>query len=454
MKEYPSLCLILTFLEPITLMLVTPLLVYYLHQCKKTYLLISLLGIVAMVLWLPAHAAKPTPTTTVTANISVVETFKTLTLEQALTLANNNSPKAKAINAQAASSNAVILSAEARLNPSLISDNGIAEDTYRLGVEQVFELGGKRQKRIAVAKAQQTALLSNIQLQLLALRTATRQAYTEAYTAKARQQTLVDIVTHTQALLTISQKREQAGDIALLDVLQTDIELANAQNDLQMATVAVQQTQAKLNALLNLPLNTTLSLTLPTPNATLPSLEQLQLQALKHRPEWQYLQQQLLVTKQQLVLAKANRTPNLRLTGGFDKTTGEGGKQSAFAMGSLELPLFNRQQGPIAEALAKQTQLLAEQTALQQQLLLEVTTAHNAWYASQERLALYQTNLLPKALTIVEKSRRSFEVGKTPIVTAIHAQQALANTQLGYLQAVQALQNAVGQVEEAIGTNL
>jgi outer membrane protein TolC len=155
-----------------------------------------------------------------------------------------------------------------------------------------------------------------------------------------------------------------------------------------------------------------------------------------------------------LTLAKANRTPNLRLTGGFDKTTGEGGKQSVFAMGSLELPLFNRQQGPIAEALAKQTQLLAEQTALQQQLLLEVTAAHNAWQASQQRLELYETNLLPKVTTIMEKSRRSFEVGKAPIVTAIHAQQALANTQLGYLQAVQALQSAIGQVEEAIGTSL
>jgi cobalt-zinc-cadmium efflux system outer membrane protein len=421
---------------------------------KKSCVFLSLLGVATIVLWLPAHAAKPLPPTKVTANISVIETFQTLTLEQALTFANNNSPKAKAIKAQAASGNAAILTAEARLNPSLMSDNGVAENTYRLGVEQVFELGGKRQKRIAVAKAQQAVLLSTIQLQLLALRTQTRQAYAEAYTAKARQQALNSIVTNTQTLLRISQQREQAGDVALLDVLQTDIELANAQNELQSAIVAVQQAQTKLNALLNLPLNTTLNLTLPTTITTMPSVEQLQLQALEHRPEWQHLQQQLLVTERELALAKANRTPNLRLTGGFDKTTGEGGKQSVFAMGSLELPLLNRQQGPIAEALAKQTQLLAEQTALQQQLLLEVTAAHNAWHASQQRLELYETNLLPKVTTIMEKSRRSFEVGKAPIVTAIHAQQALANTQLGYLQVVQALQSAIGQVEEAIGTSL
>ncbi|TWW08666.1 hypothetical protein E3A20_22030, partial [Planctomyces bekefii] len=37
--------------------------------------------------------------------------------------------------------------AQARLNPNLISDNGIAEKTYRLGLEKTFEMGNKRKKK-------------------------------------------------------------------------------------------------------------------------------------------------------------------------------------------------------------------------------------------------------------------------------------------------------------------
>jgi cobalt-zinc-cadmium efflux system outer membrane protein len=162
----------------------------------------------------------------------------------------------------------------------------------------------------------------------------------------------------------------------------------------------------------------------------------------------------LTVVEKQLVLAKSNRIPNLTIATGFDKTTGEGGQNSIFAMGNLELPLFNRQQGPIKEALAKKAQLEAEQQTLKNQLSLEVTNAYTAVQAHQQRVANYETQLLPKANQLVEKARRSFEEGKVSVLTPINAQQAFINNHLGYLQAMQDLQNAISDLERAIGVAL
>lgn len=62
----------------------------------------------------------------------------------------------------------------------------------------------------------------------------------------------------------------------------------------------------------------------------------------------------------------------------------------------MELPVWNRQQGPIQKALAEQAQLQQEQIVLKNKITLEVTNAYNAFYANQDRVMRYETELFPK----------------------------------------------------------
>ena len=419
-----------------------------------------------------AKTPQASPAKNLKAGLVVVNTIQPLTLEATLQRVMANNPKVKALKAQAEVSKAQVVTANARPNPSIMSDNGVAERSYRLGVQQTFELGGKRKNRVAVATAQQAVTASAIAQQLLDIRAEVRKTYTQVFNLQERQAVTEEILTTAQHLLDVTEKREQAGDVATLDVLQAEIVMVNARNELQLVAYQVVEARNRLNTLLNQPLATGLHLTAPTavlltvphisgmmiPPVQAPttelSVEQFVKLAMENRPEVQQNLQALTVIERQLALAKANRTPNLSLAGGFDKTTGEGGLNGVFVMGNLELPLLNRQEGPIQEALTRKAQLQAEQTALQSQLTLEVTNAYAAWQAHQQRVASYETQLLPKAHLLVEKARRSFEEGKVSVLTPIHAQQAFISNHLGYLQALQDVQNALTDLERAIGIPL
>lgn len=401
-----------------------------------------------------------------------------LTLDQAFALAIQNNPQFKAEQAHLGIGEAELKTAGGRLNPFLMSDNGIAERTYRLGVEQVLEIGGKRQRRLDLANTQLKATRANINTRLLELRADVRRAYTQLYNAQERQKTYENILQVTQELVEIAKKREQAGDIATLDVLQTEIINVNTNNDLQTVALEVTQSKNRMNSLLNQSLGN--DLTIAPPN-TLPQLgmemsllpmpstgpvlhgsvqvvdmelDRLIQQALAHRPEVKSNLAQIEVTQRQLALAQAYLIPNLMLAAGRDRVTGQGGGLSAFIMGNLEIPLYNRQQGPIAEALAHQSQLKQETLAQKNRVALEVTNAYTAFIGNQARLQRYETQLLPYAVAVVDKSRRAFQEGKTSILTPINAQQAYMNSRLGYLQALMDSQNAISDLERAVGAGL
>lgn len=411
--------------------------------------------------------------------MALAEPVSSLTLEQAIQSAIANNPQVKAVRSRLGVSEAEILSAGLRPNPSLLSDNGIAEKTYRVGVEQTIELGGKRRNRIALAKAQRDVVLADINTQLLDLRTDVRRAYTQLYSAQERQKIYKNILQVSQELADVAKKRERAGDVSKLNVLETEIVSINANNELQTSMVEVVNGRSRLNAILNQPLHTDLALAPPSSSPQLTSvpvsappapqgapvlqggvnqleadLDGLIQAALSHRPEIQQNLRQVEVTRFQTALARANRIPNLSLAAGPDIVTGDEGETSVFIIGNLELPLFNRQQGAIHEAQARRVQLEQEQMALKNRITYEVSSAYNSFKANQERIQRYETQLLPYSVAIVDKSRRAFDEGKTSILNAIYAQQAYMNTRLGYLQALIDFQNSISDLERAVGTGL
>lgn len=405
---------------------------------------------------------------------------ESLTLEQAIDIAVQNNPQLKVVQAKLGMSEADIKTAAARPNPTIMSDNGIPEQTYRLGIEQTIELGWKRHKRIAVAKADQAVTQSQIAEAVLNLRADVRQAYTRLYLSQERQEAYEEILRNTEKLLDITQKREQAGDIAQLDVLQSDIAVAKAKNDLQTLVSQLVSAKNQLNTLLNQPLDTSLSLAPPTvfpqvavekassPNKTETGALQVEVHktdfnldrliqiALENRPEIQQNQNAQDAAREKLALAKANRIPDLVLGGGSGTVFNSNNKwvPDAYITASVELPVFNLQQGPIQKALAEQAQLQQAQSALKNQITLEVTNVYNAFFAHQDRVMRYETELFPKAQEIVEKSRRSFEEGKSSILIPLNAQQAYIDTRLGYLQAMVDLQQSISDLERAVGTGL
>jgi cobalt-zinc-cadmium efflux system outer membrane protein len=405
------------------------------------------------------------------------DTPPVMTLEAAIEIAAHNNLNYQAALVQKDISQAQIITAKARLNPLLVSDNGIAEKTYRLGLQQTLELGGKRKKRIALAETQSQLTKTTTNAKFLELRSGVRKTYTELYTALERQKAYDDIVETTKRLLTIAQKREKAGDIPKVDVLGAQIASTNSRNDHQTAFYQAVSARNRLSALLFQPIPPEQVLTIPpnfahaallTPKKQEPgqplqasvseavlNLNSLIEQALKMRPELQENRLNEVLTFQRLSLAQSNRIPNLTLSAGPDLVAEPGQRRlNLFVVGAMDIPVFNRQQGAIEEETARQRQLQLTQQALKNQITYEVINAHTAFIASQERMKRYETELLPDAEQVVKMAQLSFREGKSSILTPINAQQAFINTRLGYLQAVSDHQDAISDLEKAVGTGL
>jgi outer membrane protein, heavy metal efflux system len=384
---------------------------------------------------------------------------KPLTLPQAIALALANNPQWQANQKKLAISQANQQIANARLNPHLVSDNGLAEKTYRLGLQQTIELGGKRAKRLALATTQTQSLQQAIATEALTLTWQVKQAYALLTLNQQRLQATATLLKTAQQLVAITQRQEQAGDVAPLDVLQAQMAYLTHQNQYHETQTQEQQALLQLNALLHQPLTTHWQLAevnLTTPLTTTP-IETLMTQALAQRPD--YHQSQLAETEAQqaLKLAQAERIPNVTLTAGPDLVTqvGETGRSkqlSAFVMGSVELPLFNQQQGAIAQAQAKRQQAIAQQQAIKAQVALQLASAQTSLAHHLEHLTSYKTHLLPQAQVILTKSQRSFEVGKAPIMVPLNAQQTLATIQLGYFNTLSEAHKALADLEQALGT--
>lgn len=407
---------------------------------------------------------------------SPAEPVQTLTLQQALDQAVANNPALRATRTRLGVTEAEIVTAGARPNPSIVSDNGIAEKTYRLGVEQTFQIGGKRRKQVAVAQAQRDVLLAEINTAVLDLRTEVRRAYTRLFNAQQRLKSAEEIVATNDLLVNVALKREKAGDIANLDVQQARVALLRSKNDAQVTFGEVVQARTAFNVLLGQPLATTWELSAPTLTMTphppvgdttiepVPlrgeislqqaDLEALVQEALARRPELQQNVREITVTERQLALARANRLPDVTIAAGPDLVVEDEKELNAFVVASIPVPLFNRQQGPILEARARRTQLEAQQSALRNRIVSEVTGAYTGFTLNQERIRRFETELLPAAENVVTMSRRSFEVGKSNILVPLNAQQDYVQVRLEYLQALQDYQNAISDLERAVGTGL
>ena len=399
-------------------------------------------------------------------NIQLVQA-EILTLNQAVNLALSNNQKLQAAQAMLGISEARIIIAKTLKNPALVTDNGTAEKTYRSGIEQTFEIDGKRKKRTNLAKAEKEVVENEIKTIVLDLKSNVRKSYIRLFNAQQKFSASNDILNISNELVEIAKKRNLAGDIAELDVIQAENLQVNAKNDLETARLGINQAFNELNMFVNQVLDTDLQLEKPilidalfTINGTEKSIDELLSEAYESRPEIRKIQKSLEASDRMMAVVKANRIPNLTVAVGPDLVTpgGEGAVQKnnitgVFVVGRVDLPVFNRQQGQIKEVEAQILQQQKELSAMQNQITYEIKDTVSKIKINSSKIQLYENEIIPKSQSVVDKSRRSFQEGMSSIIIPISAQQSYINTRFGYIQVLTDYQNSISDLERNLGIN-
>lgn len=394
-------------------------------------------------------------------NANITLNLKSITLSKAIELGVSNNPTLKAARAKLGISDAQILQAGLLSNPNIISDNGFAEDTFRVGIEQTIELGNKRSRRIKLAKMQKDVVQQEIITTILDVRSKVRSSYIQTYNAQQKLIASREILETITNLEKIAKEREKKGNVENLDILQAEITVINAKNNIQSAKLELNEAFNSLSANIGKHLNRTIVLAPPDLmkefNISTPMVENdktiniLIEYAYANRPEIKVIEKNIEVQNQKLKLAHSNIVPDLKMSVGADFVTGDTKRNSTFIMGSLGVPIFNRQQGVIKEVKAQKLVYENDLDATKIKIEQEVKNAFFGVIANAKSLNIYEKELIPHARMLVKKSEISFKEGKSNILIPINSQEAYINTQYRYIQTLTQYEQSVSDLERAIG---
>jgi outer membrane protein TolC len=117
----------------------------------------------------------------------------------------------------------------------------------------------------------------------------------------------------------------------------------------------------------------------------------------------------------------------------------------------MNLPIFTRNQGEIAQSIANSRVLDAETAATERSVSARVESAFYDLEAQRTQVRLYHDRLLPVARQLESMAEESYRAGKTGILTAIQAQQDVQSVESSYLQSLEQLQDLYAGLEETVG---
>ena len=393
----------------------------------------------------PVHPQTPTPTPATNG----------LTFEQTYDLAERDNLMVNAVRRRRAVADAEILIAGLRPNPDFVTAYTRAEPRVQYSVSQLVELGGKRGRRIDVAKNELRLTELDVDAALRTLRHDLRAGYFNLALTRNNYELGRQALAQAKELADIAQERFTAGDIAQFEVLQANLGVDRAANDLDRLENLERVARATLNQMLN-----------RAPEATLDQRDSLFVRlapvaiadligrALSQNVELRTLEQQITTEQSRLRLARAQRVPDLTLEPGIE-TLDSAFPHPGFKMQvSVSLPVFNRGQGDAKKSSAMLEQLRAERDAARQRISSEIGRAGLNLETARKQVEFYETKLLPDAERVRQMAIESYRAGQTGLLSVIDATRNARDVRQAYLQALFDYQTAVADLEQAAGVRM
>lgn len=262
-----------------------------------------------------------------------------------------------------------------------------------------------------------------------------------------------------EKLAKATRDRLKAAEVSELDVNTVQLDLQRLSQERALLLSQGQSLRVALNTLIGRPASAALSVDEPMPEAeTLPSREQLQAQAFRSRPD---LRSALLGADRaqaEKALAKAQRWEDWSLGLGLeqDRLAIEGappqGSDRALGLSlSIPLPVFNRNQGLIAEAEASAGQAKARIDALRLGIAGEIASAHTEAANLQQSVNQYRQELLPVSERNVQLAQKGYGEGLVSVLEVVQAQRQLADLNTAYLNTLDQYLQALVRLRTASG---
>ena len=322
---------------------------------------------------------------------------------------------------------------------------------FDVGVSYLFERGKKRQHRLQAAKDQTAVTRWQVADNERTLTFSVATDFINVELAESTLELANQDLKSFQETVDITEARYKAGNIGLDDFLKMKLQLLQFQMDVAQAKLARVQGLSDLRQLLGYE-QVSADYDVAGSFDYQPmkgGLEDMQAAALKSRPDLQAAQQGI---------AAANSAFSLQKAIGKRDVTGQinythlGYLNDISLFGSMQLPIFDRNQGEIKRAGIAITQAQEQQLYANGQVLTDVRDAYEGWQANNEVVGLYRSGYLDDAQQSRDITDYAYKRGAVSLLDFLDAERSFRATQLGYRQALASYLQALEQLRDAVGT--
>lgn len=375
-----------------------------------------------------------------------------LTLEQAIGLAYAGNPTLRSGTRAIGIADGAVLQAGTRPNPELsISTEGTNRNTRTetAQVSQVFELGGKRSARIAVAQRERDIASGQLAILRADLRADVITAYMEALTAQERLALAQASVELAHKSTDATSRRVAAGKLSPVEQTRSTVAEAAAQLELNQATADLSLARRRLAALWG----TTQALERPLqePQAAfvqLPPWAELQAR-LDTAPQVRVAESTVAGREAQVALERAQRIPDVTLSLGSQREREVGRTQGVVGI-SVPIPLFNRNQGNLLSALRRADQARDDLEAQRLRLSQALADAYQRAEVSATQVEALRERIVPAAQSAYDAAVTGFELGKFAFTDVLDAQRTLFQSRTQYLRALADRYRSIADVQRYV----
>lgn len=315
-----------------------------------------------------------------------------------------------------------------------------------------IETMGKRGYRRAKAQHLAESARLNVAITAWQARSNLRAALIDFISAQKREELLKKQVSVQQEIVQSLQERLEAGEVSSSELGLVRIAFARSQLDFADARRLSADARVRVADAIGVPakaldgIELVYDLTATHPSASELMSSELRAWALKNRADVLGALADYNATQSALQLEIAKQYPDIHLGPGYQYD--EGDNKFTLAI-SLELPLLNQNQGPIAEAEAHRTETAARFNAVQAKVISDIDRAVAAYRVTQENLVTLGS-LAATQKKQSESVEAQVQAGALDRLDLLNSQIELNTSALGQLDGQVRAQQAFGALEDAV----
>ena len=372
-------------------------------------------------------------------------------------------PEIEISQARLAAARAGIRTAGQIPNPTLTvgPGNGVlaaeAPSALTLGIliSFVLETFGKREARVEQAQNLTEAARQDLAAAAWQVRSGVRTALLDVWAAEGRLRLAQRRRNLQEEIVALLERRFTAGDSSALDVARERINLSQVTLAARDAERQGAEARARLAAAVGVPVRALDQVRLglaafdnppQVPDVGEMTEGSLRRQALLGRADVLGLLAEYQATQSSLRLEVAKQFPNINVGPGYAFDRGD--NLYNFEL-SVDLPIFNQNQGQIAEAHAQRKAAAAKLAGLQAKIIGDIDRAVAAYRSAARTLATANT-LLQSQVRRRQQLDRAYQMGEVDRLAPLTADLEQEVVQLARYEAVVQQREAIAMVEDAL----